>query len=270
VNCPKCGSSMVVRTAHSGSHVGQQFYGCSRYPKCTEIVPLSEAYSVSHSAAVAEKRQRAYRRTRPTAKRRRREPNTPVTITENVVVTKAVQKRLKKRAEAETPRSMAVLVGKIVTWTILPLFWVSGYFVTTALTHDWTWQRWLLILGFYLYLPLFSLWPLDWILEKPRKQRMAKVNSRFLELAEERKKLIAETARFYQSPEWAALRRQVLEDEGRVCAECGKKIVDDADVTIDHKHPRSKHPHLSLRRENLRVLCRRCNSRKGANDWLEV
>jgi hypothetical protein len=187
-----------------------------------------------------------------------------------VVVTKAVQKRLKKRAEAQTPHGRADRVGEIVSWTIYPIFWVSGYFVTTALTHEWNVLRWVLIMGLFFFVPLLCLMLLEWILERPRKRRKAKANSRFLELAEERKKLIAETARFYQSPEWAALRRLVLEEEGRVCAECGRKIVDDADVTIDHKHPRSKHPHLSLRRENLRVLCRSCNSRKGAKDWPEV
>jgi len=32
--CPKCGSSLVLRTAHRGSNAGNQFYGCSSYPKC--------------------------------------------------------------------------------------------------------------------------------------------------------------------------------------------------------------------------------------------
>ena len=36
--CPKCGSRMVVRTAQKGSNAGQQFYGCSNYPKCRGTV----------------------------------------------------------------------------------------------------------------------------------------------------------------------------------------------------------------------------------------
>lgn len=32
--CPQCGSAMVLRTAKRGSNAGQQFWGCSSYPKC--------------------------------------------------------------------------------------------------------------------------------------------------------------------------------------------------------------------------------------------
>jgi predicted RNA-binding Zn-ribbon protein involved in translation (DUF1610 family) len=37
--CPECGSPMVLRTAKSGSHKGNQFWGCSNYPKCRGIRP---------------------------------------------------------------------------------------------------------------------------------------------------------------------------------------------------------------------------------------
>ncbi|MDD2467993.1 MAG: DUF2034 domain-containing protein [Desulfobulbus sp.] len=33
--CPSCGAEMVLRTAQKGSNAGQQFWGCSKYPKCT-------------------------------------------------------------------------------------------------------------------------------------------------------------------------------------------------------------------------------------------
>jgi len=32
--CPECGSRMVLRTAKVGRNIGQQFYGCSKYPNC--------------------------------------------------------------------------------------------------------------------------------------------------------------------------------------------------------------------------------------------
>ncbi len=32
--CPKCGAELVLRTAAKGAHMGEQFYGCSRFPKC--------------------------------------------------------------------------------------------------------------------------------------------------------------------------------------------------------------------------------------------
>jgi predicted RNA-binding Zn-ribbon protein involved in translation (DUF1610 family) len=32
--CPKCGSELVLRTAKNGSYAGNQFFGCSSFPKC--------------------------------------------------------------------------------------------------------------------------------------------------------------------------------------------------------------------------------------------
>lgn len=36
-SCPKCGGSMVRRTAKSGSNAGNSFWGCSKYPACRGI-----------------------------------------------------------------------------------------------------------------------------------------------------------------------------------------------------------------------------------------
>lgn len=41
--CPRCGSAMVLRTARQGPNTGEQFWGCSTYPKCRGIVKVSEA-----------------------------------------------------------------------------------------------------------------------------------------------------------------------------------------------------------------------------------
>jgi len=35
--CPNCGSRMVLRTAKRGANAGNQFWGCSAYPKCRVI-----------------------------------------------------------------------------------------------------------------------------------------------------------------------------------------------------------------------------------------
>lgn len=35
--CPKCGGQLVFRTAKKGENAGNQFYGCSNYPKCRFI-----------------------------------------------------------------------------------------------------------------------------------------------------------------------------------------------------------------------------------------
>jgi len=35
--CPRCGSSLILRTAKKGDNKGNQFYGCSNFPKCRYI-----------------------------------------------------------------------------------------------------------------------------------------------------------------------------------------------------------------------------------------
>ncbi len=35
--CPRCGGRLVLRTTHRGPYAGNQFYGCSNYPKCKYI-----------------------------------------------------------------------------------------------------------------------------------------------------------------------------------------------------------------------------------------
>lgn len=39
--CPKCGSVLVVRSRKSGDNAGNQFWGCSQYPKCRFTQPLA-------------------------------------------------------------------------------------------------------------------------------------------------------------------------------------------------------------------------------------
>jgi restriction system protein len=38
--CPTCKSPMVLRTAKKGSNAGGSFWGCSRFPKCRQIVRM--------------------------------------------------------------------------------------------------------------------------------------------------------------------------------------------------------------------------------------
>ncbi|UCM51821.1 NERD domain-containing protein [Aeromonas dhakensis] len=35
--CPRCGNTMVLRTASRGNNKGNQFWGCSNYPRCKSI-----------------------------------------------------------------------------------------------------------------------------------------------------------------------------------------------------------------------------------------
>ena len=41
--CPRCGADLVLRTARRGANAGSSFYGCSNYPKCKYIEPITEA-----------------------------------------------------------------------------------------------------------------------------------------------------------------------------------------------------------------------------------
>ncbi|MBQ3128817.1 MAG: NERD domain-containing protein [Clostridia bacterium] len=36
--CPKCGGKLVLKTASRGANAGNQFYGCSNFPKCRYIL----------------------------------------------------------------------------------------------------------------------------------------------------------------------------------------------------------------------------------------
>lgn len=38
--CPKCSSAMVKRTARGGDNAGQEFWGCSNFPKCREVIAI--------------------------------------------------------------------------------------------------------------------------------------------------------------------------------------------------------------------------------------
>lgn len=40
--CPRCGSKMVLRIAKKGKHAGQQFYGCSNFPKCRFVKNMAD------------------------------------------------------------------------------------------------------------------------------------------------------------------------------------------------------------------------------------
>ncbi len=35
--CPACGAEMILRTAKRGAHAGEQFWGCTNYPRCRQI-----------------------------------------------------------------------------------------------------------------------------------------------------------------------------------------------------------------------------------------
>jgi hypothetical protein len=38
--CPKCKSLMNIKTATKGENKGKQYYVCSKYPTCSEVIPI--------------------------------------------------------------------------------------------------------------------------------------------------------------------------------------------------------------------------------------
>ena len=45
--CPRCGGSLVLRTAHKGEHAGQQFWGCDNFPTCKYLKNVQEEVATS-------------------------------------------------------------------------------------------------------------------------------------------------------------------------------------------------------------------------------
>ena len=44
--CPRCGEKMVTRTAQKGTNAGEQFLGCSKFPKCRGTRKTDASYSL--------------------------------------------------------------------------------------------------------------------------------------------------------------------------------------------------------------------------------
>jgi hypothetical protein len=75
--------------------------------------------------------------------------------------------------------------------------------------------------------------------------------------------------KFFESPEWMALRYRVLKKFGARCLCCGRGAPE-VKIHVDHIKPRSKYPDLALMEDNLQVLCEPCNLGKRAwdeTDW---
>jgi len=52
-SCPRCSSPMVRRKAMGGANVGQEFWGCSAFPKCRSIIPFSAKQGASAGASTS-------------------------------------------------------------------------------------------------------------------------------------------------------------------------------------------------------------------------
>ena len=76
--------------------------------------------------------------------------------------------------------------------------------------------------------------------------------------------------KFYQTPEWRAVRYKLLQQKGNTCVVCGRGPKDRAKIHVDHIVPRSLAPERSLDITNLQVMCEDCNLGKmdrDSRDW---
>ena len=261
LECPKCGEIYTVDDNKPLRLVrSYRCPSCNWYlrPAASQTFKCSNCGRIRHLKSIPTSNLCR----RCAAKQRRTSPNVPVSLGENLVVTTVVEKRLRKKAEKDIPRLRAEITARKVEISIWAVLVLSLYTGLPAL--GW-WA-----LGILIGIPIAVRLLINGILANPRRERKRQVKLRIQELAEERKRNIEEAKLFYSSPEWLKIREQVIKEEGRTCVQCGRLIKKANDVTVDHIRPRSKYPHLAFNRENLRVLCRRCNSQKKDREWLEV
>jgi len=195
--------------------------------------------------------------------KRRKVPNDLITVTDDLILTEAVLKRLRKKAEREIPSGIEAYRNGIGRGAFIFLV-VTAFIVTPQIFDGFSLGFWLFGLFWGLGLPSFiDFVVLDRIFAKPQQERDEKVSNRIKELAEERRKEIELRRLIYSSPEWAKLRLQVIKEGDRICSICRRLITQDDDLTIDHIRPISKYPDLAYAKNNLQILCRSCNSAKG-------
>ena len=205
---------------------------------------------------------RRWRREKAVALKRLRPPNENVPVGEGVVVTRNVKKRLESNAQTEVPFSRSHRFWDGLSWLVLllgPMVPILYYLLGLRLPVD----GWILLVGWcILILALIGI--TEHFSGRENRKRWAKLLAHVTKLAVERQQRIAEMEEFYASAEWKVLRKAVIRKQGRTCKMCGKRRLTDADLAVDHVLPRSKYPELALERENLQVLCKSCNSSKGA------
>ncbi len=173
-------------------------------------------------------------------------PNNPtVKLSNNVVVTSEVEKRLTKKADESTsPSILEIILIWIVSGSILMCIFIRPFSI---------WNFIFLIFSLISFIIFYGI-------------RQKRIKLRTIQLGLERKERLNETRQFYSSPEWNLIRKQVIREKGWICSKCGESIKNSYDVTVDHIRPRSKYPELALDKQNLCVLCRSCNASKGDRD----
>ncbi len=196
-------------------------------------------------------------------KHRIRFTNRMVNISDELVVTENVKNRIVRQATTALPKEEKIVIGERLQ-SYLPLTLI----ILSALTGlifgpDLTWLGWTVLAVVGILVP-FGIWTgIALWLEAPLSSRTTRIHQITVALTQERADRMRDREFFYSTPEWRALRQQVIKEDGKTCAECRVRINGSKDLTVDHIVPRSLYPELALKRDNLQVLCRSCNSSKG-------
>lgn len=94
LRCPKCASAMKLRTARQGRYAGREFWGCSRYPSCNEIVNIKSSVATWSRSAGA----------RPTSSL----PDGPVSVLPSEEL-----EQLRERTRRATEKSAAYIAAEL-------------------------------------------------------------------------------------------------------------------------------------------------------------
>jgi uncharacterized protein (DUF983 family) len=181
-------------------------------------------------------------------------PTRLLQVGDDLIVTEAVHNRLWRRAKRTVGRTPAYWLARIIPFTVL----IGTMYVIDIVKENPGSDPAvfaIMFAGLFLTGASYYIFAFAW---------EGKVARKTTQLANLRQQDLEEQQRFYNSPEWRLLREQVLSERGRRCEKCRRAIRYDFDLTVDHIKPRSKFPEVALDKSNLQVLCRRCNSVKGA------
>jgi hypothetical protein len=202
-----------------------------------------------------------WRKEQAERRRRLKPPNENIEVAGGIIVTRNVQIRLEKQAKHDVPHTTKEIICISVLVFCGSVSWISLLLFLVGLnTHqEYTFSAGTCAVVCFVVASIFG-----WMGGNEARKRISKLDARLEELARERQKRIEEAIAFYSSPEWRLLREQVIKEQGRLCQECRCEVAEDYDLTVDHIKPRSKYPELALDKSNLQVLCRSCNSTKGA------
>lgn len=185
-----------------------------------------------------------------------------------IKITQATKTRLTNQAERETPAGTIDFIFKSSPIWMLIVFWLIG--INTDFPPSIREMKnspslllflySMFLICWYSILPISIGFGLKYI--SPRETTIRK---KVHDLAKKREAEIEEAKIFYSSPEWKTLRNRIIKEKPHICNKCKEKITSKEDLTTDHIKPRSKFRELALDASNLQILCRSCNSSKGAN-----